>query len=60
MSSSLLIAIVPSLLLFVSEILPFVPVKYNGIAHAVFEVAKDIAIKYGIRVVDEPLNVTSK
>ena len=36
------IAIIPSLLLLISEVLPFVPVKYNGISHALYEILKAI------------------
>lgn len=46
--SSIWISIIPSIFLLVSEILPFIPVKYNGIAEFIYEIAKTVAEKKGI------------
>ncbi len=49
--SNVLIAVVPSLLLFVSEVLAFVPIKYNGIVHALYDISIEIAKHYNIKVI---------
>jgi hypothetical protein len=54
--SSIWISIIPSVLLFVSEVLPFLPNKYNGIAHFLYEIAREIAVKSGINVAPEDAN----
>lgn len=42
MTDSYLYAIIPSILLFISESLPFIPNKYNGISHLIYHILKDI------------------
>jgi hypothetical protein len=39
---SILLTIFPSILLLISEVLPFLPTKYNGIAHVVYDILKDV------------------
>lgn len=42
MTDSYFYAIIPSILLFISESLPFVPNKYNGITHLIYHILKDL------------------
>ena len=41
-TSVIVAAIFPSVLLFMSEIMPFLPNKYNGIVHGVYTVLTDL------------------
>ncbi len=44
---SIFVAVVPSVLLFISEVMPFLPTKYNGIVHMIYECIKVIPIIIG-------------
>ena len=49
-----MVATIPSILLFVSEIMPFLPTRYNGTVHLLYEMAKDVATAAGVKgIVDD-------